>query len=77
MADTAPSCPHCGSHLKKWLVPEGSSHFFRWEPSMDNDNWLAFCNCTYDKDTGEWKMMKKPVKYILAAVEDATSEAGG
>ncbi len=31
---------------------------------MDNDNWLAFCNCKYDKDSGEWTMMKKPVKYL-------------
>ena len=34
------------------------------KPKMDDENWLAFCNCTYNKDTGEWTMMKKPVKYI-------------
>jgi adenylylsulfate reductase, subunit A len=40
-------------------------YYFRADkPNMDNENWLAFCNCTYDKDSGEWKMMKKPVKYI-------------
>jgi hypothetical protein len=33
---------------------------------MDNDNWLAFCNCTYDKNTGEWDIIKRPVKYITA-----------
>ncbi len=31
---------------------------------MDNDNWLAFCNCKYDRNTGEWEMIKRPVKYI-------------
>jgi adenylylsulfate reductase subunit A len=40
-------------------------YYFRADkPSMDNDNWLAFCNCKYDRNTGEWEMMKKPVKYI-------------
>ena len=40
-------------------------YYFRADkPSIDNENWLAFCNCTYNKDTGEWEMMKKPVKYI-------------
>ncbi len=40
-------------------------YYFRADkPSIDNDNWLAFCNCKYDKNTGEWEMMKKPVKYI-------------
>jgi adenylylsulfate reductase subunit A len=40
-------------------------YYFRADkPSIDNDNWLAFCNCKYDRNTGEWEMMKKPVKYI-------------
>ena len=25
MADVAPTCPHCGSRLKKWRVPEGAT----------------------------------------------------
>ena len=25
MADTRPTCPHCGSRLKKWRVPVDSS----------------------------------------------------
>jgi adenylylsulfate reductase subunit A len=42
-------------------------YYFRADkPSMDNKNWLAFCNCKYDKNTGEWTMMKKPVKYLLS-----------
>jgi len=40
-------------------------YYFRADkPNIDNDNWLAFCNCKYDRNTGEWEMMKKPVKYI-------------
>ncbi len=40
-------------------------YYFRADkPSIDNENWLAFCNCTYDKNSDEWTMMKKPVKYI-------------
>ena len=34
------------------------------KPSIDNENWLAFCNCKYDRNTGEWEMIKRPVKYI-------------
>jgi len=25
MADVPGTCPHCGSRLKKWLVPDGAS----------------------------------------------------
>jgi hypothetical protein len=25
MADTPPTCPHCGSRLKKWRVPDRSN----------------------------------------------------
>jgi len=43
-------------------------YYFRTDkPEMDNENWLAFCNCVYDKDTGEWTMLKKPVKRVTAA----------
>lgn len=40
-------------------------YYFRADkPEMDNDNWLAFCNCKYDRNTGEWEMIKRPVKYL-------------
>jgi len=56
------------AHMRSILYREETrwpGYYFRSDkPSMDNDNWLAFCNCTYNKDTGEWKMMKKPVKYL-------------
>jgi adenylylsulfate reductase subunit A len=56
------------SHMRSILFRDETrwpGYYFRADkPSMNNDEWLAFCNCTYDKDSGEWKMMKKPVKYL-------------
>lgn len=58
------------AHVRSILFREETrwpGYYFRVDtPSMDNDNWLAFCNCVYDKDTGEWTMLKKPVKRITA-----------
>jgi adenylylsulfate reductase subunit A len=58
------------AHMRSILFREETrwpGYYFRADkPSMDNENWLAFCNCKYDKDTGEWTMMKKPVKRITA-----------
>jgi adenylylsulfate reductase, subunit A len=34
------------------------------KPALDQQNWLAFCNTKYDQATGEWKMIKRPVKYL-------------
>jgi adenylylsulfate reductase subunit A len=40
-------------------------YYFRTDkPNIDNENWLAFCNCKYNKDTNEWEMIKRPVKYL-------------
>ena len=56
------------AHMQSILFREETrwpGYYFRADkPNIDNENWLAFCNCTYNKDTGEWTMMKKPVKYI-------------
>jgi adenylylsulfate reductase subunit A len=42
-------------------------YYFRTDrPSIDNQDWLAFCNCVFDRNTGEWKMIKRPVKYLTA-----------
>ncbi|MGD2215214.1 MAG: adenylyl-sulfate reductase subunit alpha [Gemmatimonadales bacterium] len=58
------------AHMRSILYREETrwpGYYFRADkPSMDNKNWLAFCNCKYDRDTGEWTMMKKPVKYITS-----------
>jgi adenylylsulfate reductase subunit A len=56
------------AHMRSILFREETrwpGYYFRSDkPKMDNTNWLAFCNCVYNKDTGQWKMMKKPVKYL-------------
>ena len=58
------------AHMRSILFREETrwpGYYFRVDkPAMDNENWLAFCNCVYNKDTGEWTMMKKPVKRITA-----------
>jgi adenylylsulfate reductase, subunit A len=58
------------AHMRSILFREETrwpGYYFRADkPSMDNENWLAFCNCVYHKDTGEWDMIKRPVKYITA-----------
>ncbi|HID77319.1 MAG TPA: adenylyl-sulfate reductase subunit alpha [Planctomycetaceae bacterium] len=69
------------AHMRSILFREETrwpGYYFRSDkPSIDNKNWLAFVNCVYDRDKDEWTMMKKPVKYIVAEVEQQLSEAGG
>jgi adenylylsulfate reductase subunit A len=56
------------AHVRSILFREETrwpGYYFRADkPHMDNENWLAFCNCIYHKDTGEWEMKKRPVKYL-------------
>jgi adenylylsulfate reductase subunit A len=58
------------AHMRSILFREETrwpGYYFRADkPTMDNANWLAFCNCIYHKDTGEWEMKKRPVKRITA-----------
>jgi len=69
------------AHMRSILFREETrwpGYYFRSDkPSIDNKDWLAFVNCVYDRDTGEWTMMKKPVKYIIAEDAAQLSEAGG
>jgi len=56
------------AHVRSILFREETrwpGYYFRADkPTIDNDNWLAFCNCVYHNDTGEWEMKKRPVKYL-------------
>ena len=58
------------AHMRSILFREETrwpGYYFRSDkPEIDNKNWLAFCNCIYHKDTGEWEMKKRPVKYLAA-----------
>lgn len=51
MAHTPPTCPHCGSRLKQWRVPDGAS----WEESFF---WVCFDDdCSYYQEG--WRWMKE------------------
>jgi adenylylsulfate reductase, subunit A len=56
------------AHVRSIMFREETrwpGYYFRADkPSLDNENWLAFCNCKYNQNTGEWEMIKRPVKYI-------------
>jgi adenylylsulfate reductase subunit A len=60
------------AHMRSILFREETrwpGYYFRADkPDMNNADWLAFVNCKYDRQSGEWTMMKKPVKYISEAV---------
>jgi hypothetical protein len=48
MMETARTCPHCGSRLKKWLVPEDTA----W-----NEEHLYVCfddACPYYREGWDW-----------------------
>ncbi|MFC1888681.1 ogr/Delta-like zinc finger family protein [Thermodesulfobacteriota bacterium] len=48
--NTGRNCPHCGSHLKKWSVPEGSS----WD---DRIFFVCFNDeCSYYQKGWDWMM---------------------
>lgn len=48
MADTPRDCPHCGSRLKKWRVPEGASWSEEFFYACFNDE------CPYYKKGWDW-----------------------
>jgi adenylylsulfate reductase subunit A len=56
------------SHVHSILFREETrwpGYYFRADkPNINNDEWLAFCNCQYNQKSNEWKMIKKPVKYL-------------
>jgi adenylylsulfate reductase subunit A len=55
------------AHVRSMLFREETrwpGYYFRSDKPKMDDDWLAFCNCKYDKDANEWTMSKKPVKYI-------------
>jgi adenylylsulfate reductase subunit A len=56
------------AHMRSILFREETrwpGYYFRTDkPDIDNKNWLAFCNCRYDKEADKWEMIKRPVKYI-------------
>ena len=56
------------AHVRSVLFREETrwpGYYFRSDrPSLDERNWLAFCNTTYDRHTGDFTMIKRPVKRL-------------
>ncbi len=56
-------------HVRSMLFRDETrwpGYYFRADkPEMDQENWLAFTNAVWHRDTGEWEMIKRPVKYIM------------
>ena len=50
MTDISRSCPHCGSRLKKWRVPDEASWTEEFFFVCFNDD------CSYYKDGWKWMM---------------------
>jgi hypothetical protein len=48
MADISRTCPHCGSHLEKWRVPEDASWSEEFFFVCFNDD------CSYYQEGWEW-----------------------
>jgi hypothetical protein len=48
MTETAPSCRYCGSRLKKWRLPEGTTWSEEFFYVCFNDE------CSYYKDGWNW-----------------------
>ncbi len=57
------------AHLQTLLFREETrwpGYYFRTDtPKMDQENWLAFANCTYNSQSGTWEMKKVPVKKLI------------
>ncbi len=57
------------AHLRTVLFREETrwpGYYFRSDtPTMDEDNWKVFANCTYDSKTGEWNMIKRDIINIV------------
>ena len=58
MADIPRTCPHCGSRLRKWRVPEGSSWSEEYFFVCFNDD------CSYYKDG--WTWMKEQYNQVAS-----------
>ena len=71
MTDIRGTCPHCGSRLKKWLVPDGAS----WD-----EEFFFVCfndDCSYYKAGWEWMMeqysQKASYRYMTNPTTGASS----
>lgn len=59
------------AHVRTILFREETrwpGYYFRADCSdMDEKNWLAFANCRWDPQNGQWEMMKRPILHFISA----------
>lgn len=72
MPNTRPACPHCGTPLEKWLVPEGST----W---LEKYFYVCFANaCPYYRRGWDWMMQRygqvASYRYMLNPATGAASQ---
>jgi hypothetical protein len=71
MSETPPDCPHCGSRLKRWLVPEDTN----W-----SEEYLFVCfndDCPYYREGWDWMKeqysQQASYRFMISPVTGATS----
>ena len=61
------------AHVRTILFREETrwpGYYFRADCSdMDEKNWLAFANCRWDPQNGQWEMMKRPILHFISATK--------
>ncbi len=57
------------AHVRSVLFREETrwpGYYFRADfPTLDEENWHCFVNCVYERNTGEWTMIKRPILHIF------------
>jgi len=61
------------AHVRAILFREETrwpGYYFRADcPDMDEKNWLAFANCRWDPQNGQWEMTKRPILHFISATK--------
>lgn len=59
------------AHVRTILFREETrwpGYYFRADCSdMDEKNWLAFANCRWNPQNGQWEMLKRPILHFISA----------
>ena len=71
MPDATKTCPHCGSQLKKWMVPEDTS----W-----SEEYLFVCfddTCSYYREGWDWMKeqfaQRASYRYMISPITGSSS----
>jgi adenylylsulfate reductase subunit A len=62
------------AHVRTLMFREETrwpGYYYRADtPSMDDENWKCFANCRWVPSTGEWEMIKRPIRSIFKEVSE-------